>query len=56
VCQDIHPGQTASGIVVIVISLLMATMQTGASAGGRPGVGPARGDQALELSEPDRPT
>ncbi|MGO8824734.1 MAG: TetR/AcrR family transcriptional regulator [Acidimicrobiales bacterium] len=30
--QDIHPGQTASGMVVIVISLLMATMQTGASA------------------------
>ena len=30
--QDIDPGQTASGIVVIVISLLMATMQTGADA------------------------
>jgi AcrR family transcriptional regulator len=32
--QDIHPGQTASGMVVIVISLLMATMQTGTDAGG----------------------
>jgi AcrR family transcriptional regulator len=32
--QDIHPGQTASGMVVIVISLLMATMQTGADDGG----------------------
>jgi AcrR family transcriptional regulator len=32
--RDIHPGQTASGLVVIVISLLMATMQTGASDGG----------------------
>lgn len=27
--RDIDPGQTASGMVVIVISLLMATMQTG---------------------------
>ena len=32
--QDIDPGQTASGLVVIVISLLMATMQTGADTGG----------------------
>jgi AcrR family transcriptional regulator len=32
--QDIDPGQTASGMVVIVISLLMATMQTGADGGG----------------------
>ena len=32
--QDIHPGQTANGMVVIVISLLMATLQTGADAGG----------------------
>jgi AcrR family transcriptional regulator len=32
--QDIHPGQTASGLAVIVISLLMATLQTGADAGG----------------------
>jgi AcrR family transcriptional regulator len=32
--QDIHPGQTAGGMVVIVISLLMATMQTGADDGG----------------------
>jgi AcrR family transcriptional regulator len=32
--QDIDPGQTASGMVVIVISLLMATMQTGADDGG----------------------
>ena len=31
--RDIHPGQTASGMVVIVISLLMATMQTGAEDG-----------------------
>jgi hypothetical protein len=31
--QDIDPGQTASGMVVIVISLLMATMQTGAHDG-----------------------
>ena len=30
--QDIDPGQTANGMVVIVISLLMATMQTGADA------------------------
>jgi AcrR family transcriptional regulator len=32
--QDIDPGQTANGMVVIVISLLMATMQTGAEDGG----------------------
>jgi AcrR family transcriptional regulator len=32
--HDIDPGQTASGMVVIVISLLMATMQTGADDGG----------------------
>jgi AcrR family transcriptional regulator len=31
--QDIDPRQTASGIVVIVISLLMATMQTGVDDG-----------------------
>ncbi len=31
--RDIEPGQTASGMVVIVISLLMATMQTGAGTG-----------------------
>jgi hypothetical protein len=30
--RDIEPGETASGMVVIVISLLMATMQTGAGA------------------------
>jgi AcrR family transcriptional regulator len=32
--QDIDPGPTANGMVVIVISLLMATMQTGADAEG----------------------
>ena len=32
--QDIDPGSTANGMVVIVISLLMATMQTGADADG----------------------
>ncbi len=32
--QDIDPGQTANGMVVIVISLLMATMQTGADTEG----------------------
>ena len=32
--RDIDPGQTAGGMVVIVISLLMATMQTGADAAG----------------------
>jgi AcrR family transcriptional regulator len=32
--RDVDPGQTASGMVVIVISLLMATMQTGANATG----------------------
>jgi AcrR family transcriptional regulator len=32
--RDIDPGSTASGMVVIVISLLMATMQTGADATG----------------------
>jgi AcrR family transcriptional regulator len=32
--RDIDPGQTANGMVVIVISLLMATMQTGANAAG----------------------
>lgn len=32
--QDIDPDQTAGGLVVIVISLLMATMQTGADDGG----------------------
>jgi AcrR family transcriptional regulator len=32
--QDINPGRTASGMVVIVISLLMATLQTGAGDGG----------------------
>ncbi len=31
--RDIDPSQTASGMVVIVISLLMATMQTGADGG-----------------------
>jgi hypothetical protein len=31
--QDIDPGRTAGGMVVIVISLLMATMQTGADDG-----------------------
>ena len=31
--QDIHPGQTANGMVVIVISLLMATLQTGPTTG-----------------------
>ena len=31
--QDIDPNQTAGGMVVIVISLLMATMQTGADDG-----------------------
>jgi AcrR family transcriptional regulator len=31
--QDIDPGQTAGGMVVIVISLLMATMQTGVDDG-----------------------
>jgi AcrR family transcriptional regulator len=36
--QDIDPGQSANGIVVIVISLLMATMQTGADAEGYAGV------------------
>ena len=30
--RDIEPGETASGMVVIVISLLMATMQTGGGA------------------------
>jgi AcrR family transcriptional regulator len=32
--QDIDPRETANGMVVIVISLLMATMQTGADAEG----------------------
>jgi AcrR family transcriptional regulator len=32
--RDVDPAQTASGMVVIVISLLMATMQTGANATG----------------------
>ena len=32
--RDIEPGQTASGMVVIVISLLMATMQTGVDTTG----------------------
>lgn len=32
--QDIDPAQAASGMVVIVISLLMATIQTGAGAAG----------------------
>jgi AcrR family transcriptional regulator len=32
--RDIDPDPTASGMVVIVISLLMATMQTGANATG----------------------
>ena len=31
--QDIDAAQTANGMVVIVISLLMATMQTGADDG-----------------------
>jgi AcrR family transcriptional regulator len=31
--QDIHPDQTAGGMVVIVISLLMSTMQTGVDDG-----------------------
>lgn len=32
--RDIEPGETANGMVVIVISLLMVTMQTGADAAG----------------------
>jgi AcrR family transcriptional regulator len=32
--RDIDPGETASGMVVIVISLLMATMQTGSESTG----------------------
>ena len=32
--RDVDPAQTASGMVVIVISLLMATTQTGANAAG----------------------
>ena len=32
--RDIDPAETASGMVVIVISLLMATTQTGANAAG----------------------
>ena len=32
--RDIEPDRTAGGMVVIVISLLMATMQTGAGAAG----------------------
>jgi hypothetical protein len=32
--QDVEAAQTANGIVVIVISLLMATVQTGADAEG----------------------
>jgi hypothetical protein len=32
--RDIEPGQTANGMVIIVISLLMATMQTGADTTG----------------------
>jgi AcrR family transcriptional regulator len=32
--RDVDPEQTASGMVVIVISLLLATMQTGANAAG----------------------
>jgi hypothetical protein len=32
--QDVEAAQTANGIVVIVISLLMATVQTGADAAG----------------------
>jgi AcrR family transcriptional regulator len=32
--RDIEPGETAGGMVVIVISLLMATMQIGADATG----------------------
>jgi AcrR family transcriptional regulator len=32
--RDINPGQTANGMVVIVISLLMSTMQTGDGGGG----------------------
>ena len=31
--QDIDPAQTASGMTVIVISLLMASVQTGATGG-----------------------
>jgi AcrR family transcriptional regulator len=38
--QDIDAGQTANGMVVIVISLLMATMQTGADAEGYAQVAP----------------
>jgi len=50
--RDIDPGQTASGMVVIVISLLMATMQTGTSAAGDE---QAAGDVEAVLQAATRP-
>jgi AcrR family transcriptional regulator len=49
--RDIDPGQTASGMVVIVISLLMATLQTGTE-GAADGSG-ATGAGAYDLVAAD---
>jgi AcrR family transcriptional regulator len=49
---DIHAGETASGMVVIVISLLMASVQTGADAGW----GQVAGDVESVLSSATRPS
>jgi AcrR family transcriptional regulator len=50
---DIEAGETASGMVVIVISLLMASVQTGADAAGW---GQVAGDVESVLSAATRPS
>lgn len=49
--QDIDPAQTAGGMVVIVISILMATMQTGAT-----GLEPVAADVESVLHAATRPS
>ena len=49
--QDIEPAQTASGLTVIVISLLMASVQTGATGG----LGQIASDVEAVLSSATRP-
>jgi hypothetical protein len=49
--QDIEPAQTANGLTVIVISLLMASVQTGAT----DGYGQVAADVEAVLSSATRP-
>jgi hypothetical protein len=51
--QDIDPSATAGGMVVIIISLLMASVQTGADAAG---LAQVAGDVESVLSAATRPS